>query len=138
MELIRGSHLAQRHIMPPALYISNTRVIQLITMGATISLKVHENLLKSIDNIASSLNLTRSEWIRSTLAHAIKMEIAQDKIMDFATAQYIDNKITFDDMVSMVGFENARRIDAAVKGVEKSLKEADSLAVHIGRKKTLI
>jgi metal-responsive CopG/Arc/MetJ family transcriptional regulator len=104
-------------------------------MGATISLKVHENLLKSIDDIASSLNLTRSEWIRSTLAHAIKMEIAQDKIMDFATTQYIDNKLTFDDMVKMVGFENSRRIDAAVKGVEKSMKEADSLAARIGRKK---
>ena len=57
------------------------------------------------------------------------------EIMDLATAQYIDNKITFDDMVSMIGFENTRRLDAAVKGVEKSLKEADSLAVRIGRKK---
>ncbi len=107
-------------------------------MGATISLKVHENLLKSIDTIASSLNLTRSEWIRSTLAHAVKTEIAHDKIMDFVTVQYIHNKITFDDMVSLVGFENAKRIDAVEKGIEKSIKEADSLAEHIRRKTALI
>ncbi|MDP2846082.1 MAG: hypothetical protein Q8N79_08450, partial [Candidatus Methanoperedens sp.] len=85
--------------------------------------------------VANSLNLTRSEWIRSTLAHSIKKEIAQDKIMNIVATQYIEGKISFDDMVSLVGYENAKRIDAVAKGVETSIKEADILASRIKQKK---
>jgi antitoxin component of RelBE/YafQ-DinJ toxin-antitoxin module len=105
-----------------------------ITLGTSISLKVHENLLKSIDDIARNLNLTRAEWIRTTLAHAAKKEIAQDKIMDIVATQYQDDKISFDEMVSLVGYENAKRIDAVTKGVETSIKEADALALRLKRK----
>ncbi len=104
-------------------------------MGTTISLKVHENLLKEIDVITKSLNLTRSEWIRTTLSHAVRKEAAQDKIMDIVASQYIDGKISFDDMVSLIGYDNAQKIDAVVKGVETSIKEADALALRIKRKR---
>ncbi len=113
--------------------MGNNHLIYVITLGASISLKVHENLLKSIDAIARSLNLTRAEWIRSTLAHAAKKEIAQDKIMDIVATQYLDDKISFDEMVSLVGYENAKRIDAVAKGVETSIKEADALALRLKR-----
>jgi len=103
-------------------------------MGETISLKMHKDLLRTIDDIAATLNLSRSEWIRTTLAHAAKTEMVQNKIMDITANYYLDGKISFEEIVNLLGYENAKRIEAVAKGVEKSIQEADDLASKLKKK----
>ncbi len=96
----------------------------MITLGATIPLKVHEDLLKNIDDVARSFNLTMSEWIRSTLAHAVKKEMAQAKIS-------IDVKLVIDTSV-LVSIETVNLVSKVMEYFDIPI--SDTVRIELSEK----
>ena len=47
-----------------------------------------------------------------------------DKIMKVVSEEYMDGKIEFEDMVELIGIENAKKIRAVVEGAKRSVEEA--------------
>ena len=64
----------------------------------------------------------------NVLNKAIRRESTREKILDVAAREYLDNKIDFEGMVSLIGYDEAVRIKGVVEGAERSIKEADNFA----------
>ena len=92
------------------------------------TIEIHDELLKRIDSIASALNLTRTEWIANVLTKAIRRESTREKILDVVAREYLDKKIDFEGMVSLIGYDEAARIKGVAEGAERSIHEADNFA----------
>ena len=44
--------------------------------------------------------------------------------MKVVSEEYMDGKIEFEDMVELIGIENAKKIRAVVEGAKRSVEEA--------------
>ena len=100
---------------------------------ATKTIKIHDELLMRIDNIASSMSLTRTEWITNVLSRAVKREYTREKILDVVSKEYLENKIDFEGMVSLIGYDEAVRIKSVAEGAKRSITEADEFVKKLKR-----
>lgn len=101
---------------------------------ATKTIEIHDELLMRIDNIASLLGLTRTEWITHVLARAVKREHAREKILDVVSREYLENKIDFEGMVILIGYDEAVRIKSVAEGAKRSIIEADEFVKKLRSK----
>ena len=44
--------------------------------------------------------------------------------MKIVSEEYMEGKIEFDDMIQLIGIENAKKIRAVVEGAKRSVEEA--------------
>ena len=93
-------------------------------MEKNVEIGFGASLLRDLDNIAMRYGVTKERWITETIIKALRSEKARDKIMKIASEEYMDEKIEFEDMVELIGVENARKIRAVVEGAKRSVEEA--------------
>ncbi len=55
---------------------------------------------------------------------ALRSEKTRHKVMTVVSEAYMNGRIDFDDMVDLIGVDNAKKIRAVVEGAERSMKEA--------------
>jgi len=94
----------------------------------TKTIEIHDELLMQIDAIAYSLNLTWKEWIMNVLSNAVKRENTHGKILDVVLNEYMEGKIDFNSIISLIGYNDAVRIKNIVDGAKRSITEADEFA----------
>ncbi|GEM_PF-5879558 len=93
-------------------------------MEKIVEIGLRESLLRELDNIALRYGVTKEKWIKETIIKALRSEKARDKIMKIVSEEYMEGKIEFEDMIELVGIENAKKIRAVVEGVKRSIREA--------------
>jgi len=93
-------------------------------MEKIVEIGLKENLLRDLDSIAIRYGITKERWIKETIIKALRSEKARDKIMKIVSGEYMEGKIEFEDMVELIGVENARKIRAVVEGAKRSVEEA--------------
>lgn len=91
----------------------------------TRTIEFHDELLMQIDRIANTLSLTPTEWITKVLKNAVRKENTREKILDVVSREYLDNKIDFEGMVTLIGYDEAIRIKSVSDGAKRSIEEAD-------------
>jgi len=93
-------------------------------MAEIIEIELMGTLLRELENIAIRYGITKERWIKETITKALRSEKARDKIMKVVSEEYMEGKIEFEDMVGLIGIENARKIRAVVEGAKRSVEEA--------------
>ena len=93
-------------------------------MEKIVEIGLRESLLRDLDSIAIHFGVTKERWIKETIIKALRSEKARDKIMKVVSEEYMDGKIEFEDMVELIGIENAKKIRAVVVGAKRSVEEA--------------
>jgi hypothetical protein len=93
-------------------------------MAEIVEIKLMGTLLRELENIAIRYGVTKERWIKETIIKALRSEKARDKIMNVVSEAYMVGKIEFDDMVELIGIENARKIRAVIEGAKRSVEEA--------------
>ena len=95
-------------------------------MEKIVEIGLMEGLLRDLDNIAMRYGVTKERGIKETIIKALRSEKARDKIMKIVSEEYMEGKIEFEDMVELIGIENAKRIRAVVEGAKRSIEEASN------------
>ena len=95
-------------------------------MEKIVEIGLMESLLRDLDNIAMRYGVTKERGIKETIIKALRSEKARDKIMKIVSEEYMEGKIEFEDMVELIGIENAKRIRAVVEGAKRSIEEASN------------
>ena len=93
-------------------------------MEKIVEIGLRESLLRDLNNIAIRYGITKERWIKETIIKALRSEKARDKIMKIVPEEYMEGKIEFEDIVELIGIENAKRIRAVVEGAKRSIEEA--------------
>ncbi|MBA7558318.1 hypothetical protein ES705_51117 [subsurface metagenome] len=93
-------------------------------MAEIVEIELMGTLLRDLDSIAIHYGITKERWIKETIIKALRSEKARDKIMKVVSEEYMDEKIEFEDMVELIGIENAKKIRAVVEGAKRSVEEA--------------
>jgi len=93
-------------------------------MEKIVKIGLRESLLRDLDSIAIHFGVTKERWIKETIIKALRSEKARDKIMKVVSEEYMDGKIEFEDMVELIGIENAKKIRTVVVGAKRSVEEA--------------
>ena len=92
-------------------------------MEKIVKIGLRESLLRDLDSIAIHFGVTKERWIKETIIKALRSEKARDKIMKVVSEEYMEGKIEFEDMVELIGIENAKKIRAVVVGAKRSVEE---------------
>ncbi|MGB2726913.1 MAG: hypothetical protein WBD09_00350 [Halobacteriota archaeon] len=92
-------------------------------MEKIVEIGLGESLLRELNNVAIRYGTTKERWIKETIIKALRSEKARDKIMKIVSEEYMDGKIEFDDMVELIGIENAKKIRVVVEGAKRSVDE---------------
>jgi len=92
-------------------------------MEKIVEIELRESLLRDLDSIAIHFGVTKERWIKETIIKALRSEKARDKIMKVVSEEYMDGKIEFEDMIELIGIENAKKIRAVVGGAKRSFEE---------------
>jgi hypothetical protein len=93
-------------------------------MEKIVEIGLRESLLRDLNNIAIRYGITKERWIKETIIKALRSEKARDKIMKIVSEEYMEGKIEFEDIVELIGIENAKKIRAVVEGAKRSIEEA--------------
>ena len=93
-------------------------------MEKIVKIGLRESLLRDLENIAIRYGTTKERWIKEAIIKALRSEKARDKIMKTVSKEYMEGKIEFEDMVELIGIENAKKISAVVEGAKRSIEEA--------------
>lgn len=93
-------------------------------MEKIVEIGLGESLLRELNDIAMRYGVTKEKWIKETVIKALRSEKARDKIMKIVSEEYMGGKIEFEDMIELVGIENAKKIRAVVEGAKRSIREA--------------
>ncbi len=95
-----------------------------MNMEKIVEIGLGESLLRELNNIAMRYGVTKERWIKEMIVKALRSEKARDKIMKIVSEEYMEGKIEFDDMIQLIGIENAKKIRAVVEGAKRSVEEA--------------
>ena len=78
-------------------------------MKEIITVKVNRELKEEIDELARDRLEKRSDLIRSLLRQFIKQEKSKIELKKILGKKFAEEKITFDDLVKMLGYEEAKK-----------------------------
>lgn len=95
-------------------------------MEKRIEFTLEEELLRRLDEVAARHGVARDTWIKKTVRQALRSERTRNKVMTIVSDAYMEEDIGFDEMVDLVGVDNAKKIRAVVMGAERSIKEASN------------
>lgn len=95
-----------------------------------VTVKYEERLLKQIDSLARENFETRSEFIRDITTEAVKRKLQMKSLESLAINKWVEGKITTDEMVKVLGREDADKIIL----LRKTLRESIIRGVELGKK----
>jgi hypothetical protein len=93
-------------------------------MEKIVEIGLRESLLRDLENVAIRYGVTKERWIKEAIIKALRSEKARDKIMKIVSEEYMAGKIEFEDMIELIGVENAKKIRAVVEGAKRSFEGA--------------
>ncbi len=94
-------------------------------MSPQVNLRLTPDLLNRLDSVAARYHISRSEWIRTTLARAARQEqVAPDEL---AVMAFASGKLSKEELAELLGPEEAERLILARELLRKGRTEAKAL-----------
>lgn len=94
-------------------------------MSPQVNLRLTSDLLHKLDSIAARYHISRSEWIRTTLANAARKEkVAPDEM---AVMAFAAGKLSKPELAEILGSQEAEELILARKLLHKGKTEAKAL-----------
>ena len=93
-------------------------------MTTQVNIKLNDNLLREIDAIAKVLHLSRSEWLRNKIAHAVKEEALFLK--EAIALEYARGHITEEELEELLGMD-AEDVRYVVQRLWKGKERIDQI-----------
>ncbi|MGM0510887.1 MAG: ribbon-helix-helix protein, CopG family [Thermoplasmatota archaeon] len=87
-------------------------------MSTQVNIRLNEHLLQEIDAITKVLHVSRSEWLRNIIAHAVKEETLN--LREAIALEYAKGHISEEELNVLLGPESED-----VKFIVKHLKEGE-------------
>ncbi|MFO8109722.1 MAG: ribbon-helix-helix protein, CopG family [Thermoplasmata archaeon] len=95
----------------------------------TLTVRIDHDWKKKLEELASKEKETKSDLIRKVLIDYIKKEEERDEIKKMVAKEYAEGRISFDELIRMIGYEEARRVafflHVAKESFEKGLTNSE-------------
>jgi metal-responsive CopG/Arc/MetJ family transcriptional regulator len=88
-----------------------------------ISTRLGEGLRKQVDAFSKTHAESQSKIIRKAVSSYIDKELEKDELREMVSLKYAQQKISFEELVRILGYEDAKQVAFLVDVAEKSLKE---------------
>ncbi len=76
----------------------------------TLTVRINHRLKKKLEKLASKHKETKSDLIRKVLVDYIRKEEERDEIKKIVAKEYAEGRISFDELIRIIGYEEARRV----------------------------
>ena len=94
-----------------------------------MNLKLKPELANEIDLISRILHISKTEWIKTLLAHEVKKEIEEHK--GFLATEYARGNISYEELVQYVGKEGAELVKLGIENTERAFEEAKKVSQRL-------
>lgn len=93
-------------------------------MGSdVVTVRFDEKTRKRISKLSRRKLETQSEIMRKAVLNYLEREDEANEIKEIVSLKYAQGKVSFEEMVRILGYEEARKTAYFVEVAEKSLKE---------------
>lgn len=89
----------------------------------TFSIRLKPSLAKEIDKLSKRKLETKSNIFRKALLQYLEREMGKKEIKKLAAKKYTEGTISFEDLIKVVGYEDAKKIAFFVDVAKKSFGE---------------
>lgn len=91
-------------------------------MSTQVNVRLDEHLLKEVDAITRVLHVSRSEWLRNKIAHAVKEETLN--LREAIALEYAKGHISDEELKELLGME-AEEVKFIVEQMEEGKEKID-------------
>ncbi len=92
-------------------------------MGDILTVRLDEELSGSLQALAAEKHASKSDLVRQALRAYLQKEQSLSEIRDVVAQRFAQGKIGFDDMVQLLGYEEAQTVAYYTDVAERSLEE---------------
>jgi predicted transcriptional regulator len=92
-------------------------------MGEIITFREDEEMIKKIDELARQKMRSRSEIVRKAVRDYVTRKLELIEIQKLAAKRYTEGKLSLDELVDLIGFDEARKVAHYKDIVEVSFAE---------------
>ncbi|MFP4050819.1 MAG: ribbon-helix-helix protein, CopG family [Thermoplasmata archaeon] len=89
----------------------------------TLNVRIDQHWKKKLEEFASKENKTKSDIVRKALIDYIKSKEKKEEVKKIVSKEYAEGKISFDELIKMLGYEEAKKVAFYVHTAKRSLKE---------------
>lgn len=89
----------------------------------TLNVRIDHHWKKKLEEFASKEKKTQSDIVRKALIDYIKSKEEKEEIKKTLSKKYAEGKISFDELIKMLGYEEAKKVAFYVHTAKRSLKE---------------
>ena len=93
-------------------------------MTSQVNVRLDENLLGEIDAISKVLHISRTEWLRSKIARAVKEDTLN--LMEAIALEYAKGHLTDDELRELLG-SDADDVRFVVEKMRKGKQQIDEM-----------
>ncbi|MDP2666053.1 MAG: hypothetical protein Q8P05_00950 [Candidatus Diapherotrites archaeon] len=88
-----------------------------------VTIRFEEDARRQIETFARDKRKTKSDVIRKATMDLIRRENERDEIREIISQKFGEGKISFDEMVRVLGYEDAKEVAFYIDILEKSLRD---------------
>lgn len=88
-----------------------------------ITLRLENETKKKVIDLARKRRESKSDLMRKALLEYIQKETEFDEIKTVVARKFAEGKISFDELVKIIGFDEAKKVAFFVDVAEKSFQE---------------
>ncbi len=89
----------------------------------TLTVRIEHDWKEKLEKLASKEKKTKSDLVRELLKDYIRNEEEKEKLKATVAKKYASGDISFDELIRVLGYEEARRVAFYVHTAEESLRE---------------
>lgn len=91
--------------------------------SGVITLRLEEKDKQKVWNLAKKKRESKSNLMRKALLSYVEKETELDEIKGIVAAKFVQGKISFDELVRILGFDEAKKVAFFADIAEKSFQE---------------
>ncbi len=79
-------------------------------MGEMLTFREDEDVIKKLDELARQKMRSRSEIVRGAVRDYVTRKLELIEIQKLAAKRYTEGKLSFDELVDILGYEDAKKV----------------------------
>ena len=92
-----------------------------------IQIGIEDKLLELVEKIAKIQHKSKSEVIRDSISRYAKSFLTMEELKKIAIEKYSNGDMNFDELVRVIGYEEALTFHVSSKTIKESIKLADKI-----------
>jgi predicted transcriptional regulator len=92
-------------------------------MGSVLTVRLEEELSRRLQELAAEKHANKSDLVREALRDYLDKEQSLSEIRGLASERFAEGKIGFDDLVQVLGYEEAKTVAYYTDVAERSFDD---------------